>query len=439
MINETYFKTYSTRRGGASSASQLSSQTSYKQEVLYMNGKLHKAMCTCPTGRGSTCEHICALVLGYNALYQGEEEGKARQQEAAPQPPLAPMQQQQQAEQVPLKNEQVPLKNEQVVKPRDGEARRIPSWMKNDDRSGSAKRNETKKDDAGKKRPLNAYMLYCKEHRRRVVDNHPNLKLGQVSKLLAEEWKSLSDEEKSKYKKMQQDGLVNQEDDDKAGGENNAEDDNHENVKKQEEEVGKKVQEVSVENKIHQQGKHVIKQELQMEAVKHASGANVDKDDMASDHDNNDDSTMSLISKLLGKSSNNNKKKSDDIEEGGNDKLNRSFENIFFKKKPRANSSQEVEGNETHGKQVKSNSLEMNQDNEKSAADIFLSTSRKRRREHLVEELRPMPIAQEEEPKPKKKQKEEANNQEQAIGEPIKKKVSLLAHLSSMGMNLKKS
>ena len=60
-----------------------------------------------------------------------------------------------------------------------------------------------KKDPNRIRKPKNAFMFYCAEHRSEVTSNNPNEKMGGVSKILGAQWKALSDDDKQKYIDMQ--------------------------------------------------------------------------------------------------------------------------------------------------------------------------------------------------------------------------------------------
>lgn len=49
------------------------------------------------------------------------------------------------------------------------------------------------------KRPLNAFMLWSKVERRRLLDQNPNLNYRDASKLLSTTWKQMNAEEKRPY------------------------------------------------------------------------------------------------------------------------------------------------------------------------------------------------------------------------------------------------
>ena len=65
-------------------------------------------------------------------------------------------------------------------------------------RKSPAKKAAAKKADEPK-RPLNAYMLYTGEHRALFKEAHPDAGIGELSKLMGEKWKAMSDAEKSPY------------------------------------------------------------------------------------------------------------------------------------------------------------------------------------------------------------------------------------------------
>ncbi|SMN21802.1 similar to Saccharomyces cerevisiae YMR072W ABF2 Mitochondrial DNA-binding protein involved in mitochondrial DNA replication and recombination, member of HMG1 DNA-binding protein family [Maudiozyma saulgeensis] len=50
------------------------------------------------------------------------------------------------------------------------------------------------------KRPLNSYLLYCAEQRPIISKNHPEMKNPDMTKLISQQWNSLSDIEKQPYK-----------------------------------------------------------------------------------------------------------------------------------------------------------------------------------------------------------------------------------------------
>ncbi|KIO20508.1 hypothetical protein M407DRAFT_81488, partial [Tulasnella calospora MUT 4182] len=55
------------------------------------------------------------------------------------------------------------------------------------------------KDKTGPKRPLSAFMYFCKDWRDRVKAENPEASFGEVGKLLGAKWKELDEEEKTNY------------------------------------------------------------------------------------------------------------------------------------------------------------------------------------------------------------------------------------------------
>merc|ERR1719457_447292 len=56
-------------------------------------------------------------------------------------------------------------------------------------------------DPSKPKRPMNAFMMFANEKRPQHQKDYPELKMTEISKMLGEEWRSLSDDEKSPYTK----------------------------------------------------------------------------------------------------------------------------------------------------------------------------------------------------------------------------------------------
>ncbi|KAG8986007.1 Non-histone chromosomal protein 6 [Tulasnella sp. 427] len=55
------------------------------------------------------------------------------------------------------------------------------------------------KDKGGPKRPLSAFMYFCKDWRDRVKAENPEASFGEVGKLLGAKWKELDESEKTSY------------------------------------------------------------------------------------------------------------------------------------------------------------------------------------------------------------------------------------------------
>lgn len=49
------------------------------------------------------------------------------------------------------------------------------------------------------KRPLNAYMIWTRQERKRILADDPKMKMNEVSKAMGERWKKMSDKEKKPY------------------------------------------------------------------------------------------------------------------------------------------------------------------------------------------------------------------------------------------------
>ena len=47
---------------------------------------------------------------------------------------------------------------------------------------------------------LTGYMLFAKEHRPKVKEEHPDMTFGETGKKLGEMWRALSDKEKQEFK-----------------------------------------------------------------------------------------------------------------------------------------------------------------------------------------------------------------------------------------------
>jgi hypothetical protein len=56
------------------------------------------------------------------------------------------------------------------------------------------------------KRPLNAYNIFCKMHFEEVKAKNPNMSINELSKLIGEKWKNMTDQQKKKYYDMVEHG-----------------------------------------------------------------------------------------------------------------------------------------------------------------------------------------------------------------------------------------
>ena len=56
-----------------------------------------------------------------------------------------------------------------------------------------------RKDPNHPKKPVSAYLFFCKTMRGVIQETHPELKMTDISKVLGKKWSSMSEKEKSKY------------------------------------------------------------------------------------------------------------------------------------------------------------------------------------------------------------------------------------------------
>ncbi|GAB4814016.1 hypothetical protein N2152v2_001062 [Parachlorella kessleri] len=63
------------------------------------------------------------------------------------------------------------------------------------------KKTKAKKDPNAPKRGLTAYILYSNAVRDEVKKENPEAKMGELSKIIGEKWKGLTDEEKAPFQK----------------------------------------------------------------------------------------------------------------------------------------------------------------------------------------------------------------------------------------------
>lgn len=95
----------------------------------------------------------------------------------------------------------------------------ISSYVKENDEFKKAKKNDRnmlyffddhfivlnkvpfsiKKSEKTEKKSLSGYMLFCKDVRDQIKQEHPEFKFSEISKCLGEKWRNLTDEEKKVY------------------------------------------------------------------------------------------------------------------------------------------------------------------------------------------------------------------------------------------------
>lgn len=61
-----------------------------------------------------------------------------------------------------------------------------------------------KKDPNRTKRPRSAYLYFCAENRAKVQKENPTMRMGEVSRVLGEQWKAISIEDRSRFEDMHQ-------------------------------------------------------------------------------------------------------------------------------------------------------------------------------------------------------------------------------------------
>ena len=67
------------------------------------------------------------------------------------------------------------------------------------DDAAPARKTKAKKDPNAPKRPMHAYMWFCKDKRDEVKATLKDPSITEISKKLGEAWKLLSDDEKEPY------------------------------------------------------------------------------------------------------------------------------------------------------------------------------------------------------------------------------------------------
>ena len=55
------------------------------------------------------------------------------------------------------------------------------------------------KDPNAPKRPKTAFLYFCESKRKKIVKENPNLKLGDIQKILGKKWQNLSEKKKKEF------------------------------------------------------------------------------------------------------------------------------------------------------------------------------------------------------------------------------------------------
>lgn len=63
------------------------------------------------------------------------------------------------------------------------------------------KKEAKKKDESKPNRPMTAYMLWCRENRKKIVSQHSDMDFAQISKKMGEIWKLMPEKEKMTWKR----------------------------------------------------------------------------------------------------------------------------------------------------------------------------------------------------------------------------------------------
>jgi len=95
-----------------------------------------------------------------------------------------------QPEQNPEGNEQVVKK---IVKKKSAETKSLVKTKKDD------KPAKAKKDDGKPKRAISAYLYYASERRPNLKKEDPSLGFGELTRQIADEWKTMKEKDKRKY------------------------------------------------------------------------------------------------------------------------------------------------------------------------------------------------------------------------------------------------
>ena len=66
---------------------------------------------------------------------------------------------------------------------------------------GSTKSKKVKEQKEGPKRPLTPYFIYASENRGLIKEKNPEMKVTDISKVLGQQWKELTTEQKDVYVK----------------------------------------------------------------------------------------------------------------------------------------------------------------------------------------------------------------------------------------------
>ncbi|KAF9575293.1 Non-histone chromosomal protein 6 [Mortierella alpina] len=67
------------------------------------------------------------------------------------------------------------------------------------------KKRKVKKDPNAPKNPMSAYLMFCEEWREKVKAKNPDASFGELGRLLGEQWRGYSEDQKAPYVKKHED------------------------------------------------------------------------------------------------------------------------------------------------------------------------------------------------------------------------------------------
>jgi structure-specific recognition protein 1 len=82
------------------------------------------------------------------------------------------------------------------------ETKKKPKAAASPVKAETKKKVKVKKDPNAPKRPTTAYFYFMNEHRERIKSEHPDATFGETGKILGEEYKKITPEEKTKYEEL---------------------------------------------------------------------------------------------------------------------------------------------------------------------------------------------------------------------------------------------
>merc|ERR1712122_226508 len=88
-----------------------------------------------------------------------------------------------------------------------------------DKKAKKEKKGKKARDPNAPKRPMGAYFLFMNDHRDATKAENPEMKIGEIAKILGQKWANLEKEEKEKYEEQAKEAKAKYEEEEpKAGG-----------------------------------------------------------------------------------------------------------------------------------------------------------------------------------------------------------------------------